>query len=107
MSFPPTWLYSPRATGQTNDAAAPSVARAGAFVDQVEAVLDARGASIEIVEPTCEADVILVQAEDITAQVNNLTLDPGEPGNDLILLFADLAELAEDPLPLGGRSAPR
>jgi hypothetical protein len=25
-----------------------------------------------------------VQAEDITAQVNNLTLDPGEPGNDLI-----------------------
>jgi hypothetical protein len=74
--------------------------RAGAFVDQVEAVRDARDASIEIVEPTCEADVILVQAKDITAQVNNLTLDPGEPGNDLILLFADLAELAEDPLPL-------
>lgn len=63
-------------------------------------MLDARGASIEIVEPTCEADVILVQAEDITAQLNNLTLDPSEPGNDLILLFADLAELAEDPLPL-------
>ena len=63
-------------------------------------MLDARDASIEIVEPTCEADVILVQAEDITAQVNNLTLDPGEPGNDLILLFADLAKLAEDPLPL-------
>jgi hypothetical protein len=41
-----------------------------------------------------------VQAEDITAQVNNLTLDPGGPGYDLILLFADLAELAEDPLPL-------
>jgi len=63
-------------------------------------VLDAREASIEIVEPTCEADVILVQTEDITAQVNNLTLDPGEPGNDLILLFADLPELAKDPLPL-------
>ena len=40
-------------------------------------MLDAREASIEIVEPTCEADVILVQTEDITAQVNNLTLDPG------------------------------
>jgi hypothetical protein len=63
-------------------------------------VLDPFETTIEIVEPTCEADVILVQAEDITAQVNNLTLDPGEPGNNLILLFADLAELAEDPLPL-------
>jgi hypothetical protein len=30
--------------------------RAGAFVDQVEAVRDARDASIESVEPTCEAD---------------------------------------------------
>jgi hypothetical protein len=37
---------------------------------QIEPVLDAREASIEIVEPTCEADVILVQAEDITAQVS-------------------------------------
>jgi hypothetical protein len=54
---------------------------------------DTSASAIEIVEPTGEADVILMQAEDITAQVNNLTLDPGEPGNDLILLFADLAEL--------------
>jgi hypothetical protein len=69
-------------------------------LDQIEPVLDACDAPIEIVEPTREADVILVQAEDIAAQVNNLALDPGEPGDDLILLFADLAELAEDPLSL-------
>jgi hypothetical protein len=79
----------PRATGQTNERGRASVARAGAFVDQVEAALEPFETTIEIVEPTCEADVILVQAKDITAQVNNLTLDPGEPGNDLILLFAD------------------
>jgi hypothetical protein len=70
--------------------------RAGPLVvDQIEAALDTLRRRSRV-EPTCEADVILVQAEDITAQVNNLTLDPGEPGNDLILLFADLAELAED-----------
>jgi len=39
-------------------------ARAGAFVDQVEPALDPFETTIEIVEPTCEADVILMRAED-------------------------------------------
>lgn len=70
------------------------------MVDQTEPVIDPRDAPIEIIEPAREADVILVQAENIAAEVDNLTLDPGEPGDNLVLIFADLAEFAEDPLSL-------
>jgi hypothetical protein len=67
--------------------------------------LDARGASIEIVEPTCEADVILVQAEDtpLPQSAGRIPIPQLQPALDRARLgglgFIALLVAAEPPVP--------